>query len=442
MSKDKLNIVIVGGGSTWCPGILKALTKNLDIFPLNRVVLYDIDAERQEPIGEFGKVLFREEAPEVAFDYTTDKDVAYDDVDFVLCQIRTGGYEMRSKDEKIPLSMGIIGQETVGPGGMAYGMRSMRDMVEIVEDVRKRSPEAWIINYTNPAAIVAYGLDRIFPNEKRILNICDQPVNLMRSYGRLLGRSMAGTEPRYFGLNHFGWFTHIYDKDGSDLVPQIKQFTAENGFLPADAEQRDQSWLDTYAMVKDMLADFPDYLPNTYLQYYLYPEYKLAHLDPNYTRSDEVINGREKRVFAECRRVAEAGTAKGSSVVQNDAHGDMIVEVSSAILRNTGQTFIVMVRNDGIIEGMPDDAMVEVAARVGSNGPEPLAVGKIGTFYRGLMENQYAYERLTVEAWMEGSYEKALQALTLNRLVGDAKKARKVLDALIEANKDYWPELR
>lgn len=440
--KDKLNIVIVGGGSTWCSGILKALTKHMDILPLNRVMLYDIDAERQRPIGEFGKILFAEEEPGVEFGYTTDKDEAYTDVDFVLCQIRTGGYEMRSKDEKIPLHMGIIGQETVGPGGMAYGMRSMHDMVEIVNDVRAHSPEAWIINYTNPAAIVAYGLERVLPDEHRVLNICDQPVNLMRSYGRLLGRDMSKTEPVYFGLNHFGWFKHIYDEEGHDLVPQIKEYTEKNGFLPADAEQRDQSWLDTYAMVKDMLEDFPDYLPNTYLQYYLYPEYKVAHLDPDYTRSDEVINGREKRVFAECERVAKVGTAKNSSVVQNDAHGDMIVEITSAIYRNTNKTFIVIVPNNGIIEGMPDDAMVEVAASVGANGPQPYAVGKIGTFYRGLMENQYAYERLTVEAWMEGSYEKALQALTLNRLVGDAKKARKVLDKLIEANKDYWPELK
>lgn len=128
--KDKLNIVIVGGGSTWCPGILKALTKHMDILPLNRVMLYDIDAERQRPIGEFGKILFAEEEPGVEFGYTTDKDEAYTDVDFVLCQIRTGGYEMRSKDEKIPLHMGIIGQETVGPGGMAYGMRSMHDMLK------------------------------------------------------------------------------------------------------------------------------------------------------------------------------------------------------------------------------------------------------------------------------------------------------------------------
>jgi len=438
----KLRVAIVGGGSTWCPGILKALTNHQDIFPLARVVLYDTDGERQRPIGEFGKILFREEAPGVEFGYTTDKDVAYEGVDFVLCQIRTGGYGMRDKDEKIPLSMGIIGQETVGPGGMAYGIRSMTDMIEIVNDVRAHSADAWIINYTNPAALVAYGLEKAFPDEHHVLNICDQPVNLLRSYGRLLGRDCGDWEPTYFGLNHFGWFTHLYDKDGTDLVPLVKEYVRENGFLPSDAEERDQSWLDTYAMVRDMLEDFPDYLPNTYLQYYLYPDYKASHLDPTYTRADEVVNGREKRVFAECRRVAEAGTAKGSSVVQNSAHGDMIVEVSAAILLNANKTFVVMVPNHGIIEDFPDDAMVEVAASVGSNGPHPYAVGTIGTFYKGLMENQYAYERLAIEAYFEHSYEKALQALTLNRLVGDAKKARKVLDALIEANEGYWPELR
>lgn len=440
--KRKNNIVIVGGGSTWCPGILKALTKHLDIFPLNRVMMYDINAERQKTIGEFGKILFREEAPNVVFDYTTDKKKAYSDVDFVLCQMRTGGYEMREKDEKIPLSMGIIGQETVGPGGFAYGLRSMRDMTEMVNDIRKYSPDAWIINYTNPAALVAYGLKRIFPDENRILNICDQPVNLLRSYGRLLNRDPSKFEPVYFGLNHFGWFTHIYDENGADLVPQIKEYTKRLGFKPADAEQRDQSWLDTYAMVADMLNDFPDYLPNTYLQYYLYPDYKLSKLDPNYTRSNEVIDGREKRVFEECRRVVKVGTAKNSSVVQNDAHGDMIVEVSSAIYLNSRKTFIVMVTNNGIIENIPDDAMVEVAASVGVNGPQPYSVGKISTFYKALIENQYAYERLTIESYLEHSYTKALEALTLNRLVGDAKKARKVLDALIEANHKFWPEMK
>ncbi len=441
MFKEAYNIVIVGGGSTWTPGILKALTKHKEKLPLKKVTLYDIDKERQETIGEFGIVLFKEEYPEVEFSYTTDKKNAYTDVDFVFCQMRTGGYPMREKDEHIPLSMGVIGQETCGPGGFAYGIRSIKDMVEMVKDVREYSPEAWILNYTNPAAIVAYALKKVFPDDKKIINICDQPVNLLRSYGRLLGRSYENWEPVYFGLNHFGWFKNIYDENGNDIVPEIKKITSEKGFLPADAEQRDQSWLDTYAMVEDMLKDFPDYLPNTYLQYYLYPEYKLKKLDPDYTRANEVMDGREKRVFAECRRIAENGTAKDSSVVHNDAHGDMIIEVAESIAHNRHKYFIVMVENNGLIENLPDDAMVEVTATLGINGPRPYGVGKIETFYKGLIENQYAYERLTVEACLEGSYTKALQALTLNRTVVDAKKARKVLDALIEANKGYWPEL-
>ena len=441
MFKEAYNIVIVGGGSTWTPGILKALTKHKEKLPLKKVKLYDIDKERQETIGEFGIVLFKEEYPEVEFSYTTDKKNAYTDVDFVFCQMRTGGYPMREKDEHIPLSMGVIGQETCGPGGFAYGIRSIKDMVEMVKDVREYSPEAWILNYTNPAAIVAYALKKVFPDDKKIINICDQPVNLLRSYGRLLGRSYENWEPVYFGLNHFGWFKNIYDENGNDIVPEIKKITSEKGFLPADAEQRDQSWLDTYAVVEDMLKDFPDYLPNTYLQYYLYPEYKLKKLDPDYTRANEVMDGREKRVFAECRRIAENGTAKDSSVVHNDAHGDMIIEVAESIAHNRHRYFIVMVENNGLIENLPDDAMVEVTATLGINGPRPYGVGKIETFYKGLIENQYAYERLTVEACLEGSYTKALQALTLNRTVVDAKKARKVLDALIEANKGYWPEL-
>lgn len=440
MKKNK--IVLVGGGSTWTPGILKALTTHLDRFPLAKVTLYDIDGARQQVIGEFATILFAEEAPEVEVEYTTDKEVAYQDVDFVFCQMRTGGYAMRSQDEKIPLSLGIIGQETCGPGGFAYGMRSIRDMIEMVNDVRKYSPDAWILNYTNPAAIVALALSKIFPDDKRILNICDQPVNLIRSYAKLLDMKADDLEPRYFGLNHFGWFTHLYDPEGNDMLPKLKAIILEKGFLPVDAEQRDASWLDTYGMVKTMMEDFPDYLPNTYLQYYLYPDYKTSKLDPNFTRTDEIKQNREKKIFAECQRIVDAKTAKGSHVVHNDAHGDMIVEVAASILNHDKRTYVVMVKNNGIISNLDDDVIVEVAATLDANGPSPYAFGPIETFYKGLIEGQHAFEKLTVEAYLEGSYTKALQALTLNRTVTDAKKARQVLDLLIEANRDFWPELK
>ena len=338
--------------------------------------------------------------------------------------------------------MGLIGQETCGAGGFAYGLRSTRDMIKTVNDIRRYSKDAWILNYTNPAAIVAEALRREFPNDKKILNICDQPVNLLRSYGRLLGRDSSKFEPVYFGLNHFGWFTNLFDENGVDLVPELKALIKERGFIPVDAEQRDKSWLDTYGMVKDMCDDFSDYLPNTYLQYYLYPDYKAKKLNPEYTRANEVMDGREKRVFEECRRIAEAGSTKDCHMVHNDAHSEFMIQVAESIAYNQGKIFIVIIENNGVISNIQDDAMVEVAAVLTANGPRPLGVGKIGTFYKGLMEAQLAYEKLTVDAYYEGSYEKALQALTLNRTIVDAHKARKVLDELIEANKEYWPEFK
>lgn len=437
----KSKIVLVGGGSTWTPGILKAMTTHLSTFPIEKITLYDINADRQSVIGEFAKILFKEEAPDVKVTYTTDANEAYSDVDFVFCQMRTGGFEMREKDEKIPLKHGVIGQETCGPGGFAYGLRSIVDMQKMVNKVRSISPDAWILNYTNPAAIVALALDKLFPEEDKVLNICDQPVNLLRSFASLIDFDANKFEPVYFGLNHYGWFKHLYDENGKDRMPEIKEIILDGGFRPVDAEQRDQSWLDTYAMVEDMLRDFPDYLPNTYLQYYLYPDYKLSKMDPHRTRTDEVREGREKKVFEECRRIVKNGTARDSSVVHNDAHGDMMVEVAASIAHNLRKTYVVMVRNNGIVANLPDDSMIEVAASLGANGPQPYAVGKIDTFYKGLIESQHAYEKLTVEAFMENSYTKALQALTMNRTVVDAKKARLLLDDLILANQKYWPEL-
>jgi len=436
----KVNIVIVGGGSTWTPGILHSLMKNKERLPIGKLVLFDIDKQRQKIIGEFAKVLFAKKYPELQFSYTTNEEKAYRDVDYVFCQMRTGGYQMREKDEKVPMEYDVIGQETCGPGGFAYGLRSIRDMEHMVRKVREYSPAAWIINYTNPAAIVAEALNKIFPEDKRIINICDQPENLMKSYAKILNYN-GKFEPIYFGLNHFGWFTNLYDEKGKDRVPELKEIITKNGFLPADYEQRDESWLDTYKMVQDMLIDYPDFLPNTYLQYYLYPEYKFSKLNPHFTRANEVQAGREKRVFAECKKIAEDKNLDNMTIVHNDAHGNMIVNIACSIEYNLNETFIVIVPNRGLITNVSPNAMVEVAAKVGKNGPHPFSVGEIPIFYKGLVEQQYAFEALTVEAYLENSYTKALMALTLNRTVVDGKKARKILNRLISENTEYWMEL-
>ena len=439
MKKNK--VVIVGGGSTWTPGLLKSLCEKKQEFPLEELRLFDINAQRQEVIGEFAKVLLEEEYPGLSFFYTTDKKEAYTDVDFVFCQIRTGGFTMRMMDEQIPLAHGVVGQETCGPGGFAYGLRSIPDMIEIVKDARTYSKDPWILNYTNPAAIVAVALERVFPNDKKIINMCDQPVNLVASFAKILGMNRKDILPEYIGLNHFGWFTKLMDKQGEDLIPKLRKKILQDGFLPADAAERDASWLDTYAMVQTIMRDFPDYVPNTYLQYYLYPEQVVSRLDPNHTRTEEVQCGREKRVMTQCKQAVQTRSTKGLTITRSEAHAEMIVDVASSIAYDRKEPFVMITRNHGIVSNFHEDAMVECLAYVGKDGVEAVPYGEIDVFMKGLMESQYAYEHLTVDAFFERSYKKALQALTLNRTLVDAHKARVVLDDLMDANQGYWPEL-
>ena len=170
----KFSIVIAGGGSTYTPGIVMMLMDSLDRFPIRSLKLYDIDAERQEKLAKAIALAMQKVAPDVAFSYTTDPKEAFTDVDFCMAHIRVGKYAMRSLDEKIPLKYGVLGQETCGPGGIAYGMRSITGMLEIIDYMVKYSPDCWMLNYSNPAAIVAEAC-RVLRPDSKVINICDMP---------------------------------------------------------------------------------------------------------------------------------------------------------------------------------------------------------------------------------------------------------------------------
>ena len=443
----KYNVVIVGGGSHRNPDLMAMLADNKDRFPIRRICLYDIEPERQEIMGKYGEILMREYYPELEeFTYTTDPDVAFKDVDFALMQIRAGRLPMREKDEKIPLSHGCVGQETCGAGGFAYGLRSVPDIIELVKMIRKHSPEAWILNYSNPAAIVAEATKRVFPDDHRILNICDMPIAIMDQYANILHCSRKDFEPRYFGLNHFGWFTHIYDKKtGEDLEPKIKELILSGEDLfklgGIDEHSFEPSWIETYKFMANILKDYPEYLPNTYLKYYLYPKHVVETSDPNYTRANEVMDGKEKRCYEMMEEVIKLGKLKGTPYEikpGRGVHASYIVDLACAIINNTNEIFLIITKNKGVIPNVDENMMVEVACRVGSNGVEPLALDPIPTFYKGMMENQYAYEKLTVDGLFERDKTKLLQALALNRTVTDTDTAKAILDDLIEANKEYW----
>ena len=366
--------------------------------------------------------------PEVEVVFTTDMDVAYCHTDFVFCQMRVGKGKMRSYDEKMPLKYGLVGQETCGPGGFSYGMRSLGAMKEMVEKVRSYSKDTWILNYTNPAAIVALRLDRLFPDDKRILNLCDQPFSLMKSFAKILEIPQETLRARYFGLNHFGWFTDLFDTAGNNYFDQLRDYLKNHDFKPFNAEQRSKSWLDTYVRVNKYMQYFDEYIPTTYLQYYFFPDEIVQESNPQYTRVDEARDSREKEVFEVCGQAVGRDTMDGITMLTNGVFGKLMVEVAESIAYDLHNEFIVLVKNNGIIPNFEKDAIVEVAGTIGKNGAEGYYFGNIDMFYKGLMENQYAYESLTVDAFIEQDYKKALEALTLNRTVIDPEKAKAILD--------------
>ena len=372
MAEKSYAVTIAGGGSTFTPGIALMLLEEHDRFPVNKITFYDNDAERQEIVARACEIYFRENAPEIEFSYTTDPETAFTGTDFVLAHIRVGKYAMREKDEKIPLKYGVLGQETCGPGGIAYGMRSIGGVIEILDYMEKWSPDAWMLNYSNPAAIVAEACRVLRPNSK-IINICDMPIDLMDKMAVMCGiKDRRELQYSYYGLNHYGWFTKIYDKDGNDLMPEIKRHMAKNGYLdgishePGQEQHIDESWIHTFGKAKDVYALDPDTIPNTYLKYYVFPDYVVETSNPEYTRANEVMDGREKRVFGACREVIEKGTAEGCGF-EADAHATYIVDLACALAENTMERFLLIVPNDGAVSNFDPTAMVEVPCIVGKN---------------------------------------------------------------------------
>ncbi|MPL98286.1 Phospho-alpha-glucosidase PagL [bioreactor metagenome] len=443
----KYSICIVGGGSRYTPDMLAMLCNQKERFSLKKLVLFDNEAERQEKVGKYAEILFREYYPELEeVIYTTDPREAFKDIDFALMQIRAGRLEMREMDEKIALKYGCIGQETCGAGGFAYGLRSVPAVIEIIREIRKYSKNCWILNYSNPAAIVAEATKRVFADDHRIINICDMPIAIMDVYAAVLGKKRKDLEPKYFGLNHFGWFTHILDvKTGEDYLPRLREILKTPVDVQTEPLFQEPSWKATFEFMSQMINDYNEYLPNTYLQYYLYPHKMMKKQNVEYTRANEVMDGNEKETYERLDAVIELGKLKDTEYdIDRTAgcHAEYIVDLATALANNTNEIFLIITENNGTISNIDSEMMVEVPCRVGSNGVEALSVGNVPTFYKGLLENQYAYEKLTVDACLEGSKMKALQALVLNRTVVNTDVAKDLLEDLIEANKGYWPEMK
>ncbi|MDO4500030.1 MAG: 6-phospho-alpha-glucosidase [Erysipelotrichaceae bacterium] len=452
-------ITIVGGGSTFTAGIVKSIALRKDELEVDEIRLFDLDAERQNKVAVVVKyVLDVELKSGIKLTVTTDKEEAYKDADFIFAQMRVGKYAMREMDEKIPLKHGCVGQETCGCGGLAYGMRTIFPMIEVIDDAEKwAKPSYWILNYSNPASIVSEACRKLRPNA-RIINICDMPIAIIDVVAAALNiKDRENIVYDYFGLNHFGWFTSIEYK-GEDIMGKLRDYVMEHEILLPDAYLKDKaalnvkpkegqnrhtkgSWYYVWKGIYEIMANFPETLPNTYLNYYLQCKEFVEHSDPTHTRANEVMESREKNLFDGIDKYLETGIVDEKTFYAG-SHGDWIADLAVALKNDTKARFLVITENRGTIPNMPYDAMVEVPAYIGKNGPEVISQKEIPLFEQGLMMQQLNSEKLLVEGCIEGSYEKVLKAFTLNKTVPSMNVAKAVLDEMIEANKGFWPELK
>lgn len=436
-------ITIAGGGSTYTPGIVQAILKNADRLPVSEIRLYDNDKERNDDMYLIIEYMLSTGGfPDVKLFSTEEPKTAFEGCDFVFSQIRVGGLKMREQDEKIPLRHGLVGQETCGLGGFAYGMRTMTGLLEIVGYVQEYAPDAWILNYTNPESIVSEAIRRRYPHIKMI-NACDMTISIEETIAVNYGYDRNNWICTYYGLNHFGWYTEIYDKSlGRDIMPEIIEKLNGQSMKVADFNAGDTAWQEAFDMLSVMTTNFPTHVPNNYLEYYLYPDMVVEAADVNYTRANMVMDGREKNTKEMARKIRE-GVDKDVLNFNFGEHGQYIVDMATSILNDERRRFMLLVPNNGSIVNLRPDAVVEVPAYVGATGVEPIALKEpINDFHKGLMEAQVAAEKLLVDAFFEGSYQKALQAFTLNQTVPSARVAKEVLDEMIAANEGYWPVLK
>ena len=388
-------ITIAGGGSTFTAGIVKSIALRREELEVDEIRLFDINKERQDKVAVVVDwVLHKELNTDIKLVVTTDVQQAYTDTSFVFAQMRVGGYAMREQDEKIPLRHGCVGQETCGCGGMAYGMRTIFPMIEQIGDVEKNAKEAPpLLNYSNPAAIVSEACRKLRP-KARIINICDMPIAIIDVVAAAMGiQNKKEIVYDYFGLNHFGWFTSIQYR-GEDLMPKLRAYIKENkillpesylkgmGALTSSSSQNRHtkgSWYYVWKGEYEIMENFPEYLPNTYLNYYLQAKEFVEHSDPNHTRANEVEETREKNLFDGIDHYLKTGEVDANTFYAG-SHGDWIADLSAALKNDTKTRILIITENHSALPKKPKNTKNTQTAFPSLLCPSPVSQDNIKIF--------------------------------------------------------------
>ncbi|MCX4732039.1 6-phospho-beta-glucosidase [Streptomyces sp. NBC_01363] len=417
-----MKLAVVGGGSTYTPELIDGFARLRDTLPIEELVLVDPAADRLELVGGLARRIFAKQGHPGRIVTTSDLDAGVADADAVLLQLRVGGQAARNQDETWPLECGCVGQETTGAGGLAKAMRTVPVVLDIAERVRRTNPDAWIIDFTNPVGIVTRAL---LQAGHKAVGLCNVAIGFQRKFARLLDVTPAEVHLDHVGLNHLTWElgVRLGGPEGENVLPKL---LAEHGDTIADDLRMPRA-------ITDRLGVVPSY----YLRYFYAHDAVVRELGTKPSRAAEVA-AMEKELLAMYGDPAldekPALLAKRGGAFYSEA----AVDLASSLLGSGGSPVqVVNTYNRGTLPFLPDDAVIEVQARVDGTGATPLAVPGLDPLYAGLIAHVTAYEDLALEAALRGGRDRVFKALLAHPLIGQFEYAEALTDKLIAHNREH-----
>lgn len=422
-------LAIVGGGSAYTPDILASLLVEKELFAGWEWVLHDVDERAVGIIAALARAMVRSSGAEVRVSHTTDRTQALTGARFVLAQPRPGGLKSRSLDEKIPLRHGVLGQETLGAGGFAFAWRSIPVALELVAEMRRLAPEAWLISYTNPAGMVAEAVTRTYP-DARFLALCDMPTGVQWELARVLRVDPHRLELEYRGINHGGWIESVRLDGEQDLLPRVRRMAR---WLPV-------RWLPVGEATGTIrLLQEHGRIPDPYLRYYYYTDAIVSRLRKRRrTRADEVM-ARVRMLYDHFQAEARAERPDLRVHRGHASHSDLAAALIRNMVAGRRGRFIIQQQNRGHLQGLPPGRAAQFPAMVGPDGWEPLPVTPLPEPQAELIRQIQEAEYRNVSATLAGDRAQAVEAMALNPLVGSRPLAERLVEELLAAHRPYLP---
>lgn len=435
---DGIKIVTIGGGSSYTPELVEGFIKRYDKLPVRELWLVDIEEGRHklEIVGALAQRMVEKAGLPMKVILSYDRREALKDADYVTTQMRVGLLDARIKDERIPLSHGIIGQETNGAAGMFKAFRTIPVILDIVKDMEELCPNAWMINFTNPAGIITEAVIR-YTNFKKVIGLCNVPVNMVNGFARLLKVDPDRVTMEISGLNHHIFATDIF-VDGKSVLDEILEI-----YQHIDAEDAiSMKNFSTLPFSEGFIRGL-DCIPCPYHNYYFFTKEQLSEELEEFKEGrvrGEVVKKVEDELFelykdqnldVKPKQLEQRGGAR---------YSDAACNLICSLYNDTGDIQYVDVRNNGAVSNLPADSAVEIACVITGGGPKPIAVGELKPQINGTIQTIKTFERLVCEAAVTGNRDLAVTALNMNPLCPSDNVANVVVDELMEAHKKYLPQ--